>query len=261
MITRGVLFVWLGLLVALAGCTSPGGVSKIGGKKVSPRLAAHFNIEMAYRYMQAGSMDLAQRKLALARREAPQDPVVYNALAFYYTQIGKYARAEHEFRQALSLGPDNPDTLNNYGTFLCRRGEYRVSLKYFSRAAANLNYATPDSALANAGTCALKIPNKKIARRYFEQALAINPNQPEALWQLGLMAFEKGDYSSANNRLGRLVSSDRNVSPRVLWVAIEAAWTVGDQVNAKRYGRRLLKKFPGSREARKFIHLISRTGP
>lgn len=260
MISRPVLWGCLGLLVAFAGCVSSGNVAKIGGKKVSPTLAARFNTEMAYRYMQAGDMDLARRKLALARREVPNDPIVHNALAFYYTQIGKYARAEREFHNALALAPNNPDTLNNYGTFLCRQGKYRASLKYFTRAATNLNYATPDSALANAGTCALKIPDKKIARRYFEQALAINPNQPRALWQLGLMAFEKGNYSSANDRLGRLVSSDRNASPRVLWTAIEAAWAVGDQVNAKRYGRRLLKRFPGSREARKFIRLISRTG-
>lgn len=244
------------LAVVVAGCVSSH--PPIPGQgKASPRLAARYNTEMAIKYIQQGEMDRAQRKLALARHEAPNDPVVLNALAFYYTQIGDYGHANREYRDALSVDPNSPDTLNNYGTFLCRRGRYRESLKYFVKAAGNLNYATPDAALANAGTCALKVPDQKLANRYFKRALALNPTQPVALWQLGLWEFENGHYGGANRYLGKLVTSHRHLSARVLWVAIETAWTVGEQKQARDYGRRLLKQYPKSPEAGKFIHLIS----
>lgn len=254
-ITRTSILV-AGLAVIVGGCVSSHPPIP-GQSKASPRLAARYNTEMAIKYIQQGQMDRAQRKLALARQEAPNDPIVLNALAFYYTQIGDYGHATQSYRDALSADPNSPNTLNNYGTFLCRRGRYRQSLKYFVKAAGNLNYATPDAALANAGTCALKIPARKLANQYFERALAMNPTQPVALWQLGLWQFEKGHYGSANRYLGKLVTSDRNVSARVLWVAIETAWTVGERKQARDYGRQLLKRYPKSPEAGKFIHLIS----
>jgi len=243
-----------GAVLGLGGCVSSGGPS--GGSKSSPRMAARYNTELAIDYMKEGRMDLAQRKLAEARRQAPHLPEVHNALALYYERIGENKQADHQYRVALHDKPGDPSTLNNYGAFLCRNGHPRKSLKYFTRAAENLDYDTPDAALANAGVCALKIPDKKLARQYFKRALAINANMGQALWHLGLADFEAGHYSQANQYLSRLVSSKSKPSARVLWVAIEAAWAVGDRDSAQGYGRELLKLYPHSDEAKKFIHLI-----
>lgn len=245
---------------AIAACTStstsPEGGSALAGQKASPRLAAQYNAALAEGYMKEGRMDLAQQKLALALREAPHLALVHNELALYYERVGEPARADHEYRVAMEDSPGDPATLNNYGAFLCREGKYRESLKYFSEAASNLDYATPDAALANAGSCALKIPDRKLAQQYYQRALAINADMTQALWQLGLMAFEKGNYSLANGYFGRLIDALPEPSARVLWVAIETAWTIGEHDTAMGYGRELLKRFPKSEEAKKFIHLI-----
>jgi len=208
------------LLVALSGCVSSNPPAS-GGSKASPKMAARYNTELAIDYMKEGRMDLAQRKLAAARKQAPHLAEVHNGLALYYERIGENKRANREYRKSLDDAPGDPSTLNNYGAFLCRNGHPRKSLKYFTRAAENLDYDTPQAALANAGTCALKIPDKKLARQYFKRALAINPNLGQALWHLGLADFEDGKYSNANRYLARLVSSMTKPSARVLWVAIE----------------------------------------
>lgn len=243
------------LAVSLAACTTSG-TPNPAASKASPELAARYNTELALAYMRQGRMDLAQQKLADALKQAPHLAIVHNGLALYYERVGEPDKADSQYRLSLQDHPDDPNTLNNYGAFLCRQGSYQRSLQYFARAAANLSYDTPDAALANAGLCALKIPDKTAAQGYFKRALSINPDLSTALWQLGLLEFEAGNYSSANDYLGRLISTESNPGPQELWVAIETAWTIGDRTTAKRYGRELLKLYPDSQEARKFIKLL-----
>ncbi|MGH8271772.1 MAG: type IV pilus biogenesis/stability protein PilW [Gammaproteobacteria bacterium] len=249
------LFVSFAMVSALAACTTTGSPQP-GMDKASPKLAARYNTELATAYMNEGRMDLARSKLADALKQAPRSADVHNALALYYQRLGQYDKAEQQYRLSLQYHPDDPNTLNNYGVFLCFRGKPRDSLAYFTKAAANLNYSTPDSALANAGNCALKIPDRKLAAQYFQNTLAINPDQAQALWQLGLMSFQDGNYSDANAHLSRLVATTPKPSATVLWTAIETVWAMGRRDMAERYGRELLKLHPDSPEANKFIHLL-----
>lgn len=243
------------LTLTLVGCVTSSS-SSTPQSKASPRLAAEYNARLAMGYMQQGRMDLAQGKLAEALQQGPKIPMVHNALALFYERTGRPAEADHQYKLSLRYDPGNPNTQNNYGAFLCRQGKYRQSIGYFIKASNNLNYSTPDSALANAGLCALKIPDKGLARKYFMQALAINNDQSQALWHLGLLGFEVKDYSRANNYLSRLIDLVPHPSALMLWVAIEAAWTSGHQTQAQHYGRELLKLYPNSSEAQKFIHLV-----
>lgn len=246
-------------IVVAAGCTSSSPPNPVTSK-ASPELAARYNTQLGIAYMRQGRMDLAQQKLATALKEAPHMAIVHNALALYYERAGEPDKADQQYRLSLQYAPGDPNTLNNYGAFLCRQGDYKRSLDYFTRAAADIDYDTPDAALANAGMCALQIPDKKLAQQYFQRALAINSDLSEALWQLGLMAFEQGDYSLANGYLSRLIDTQSNPAPRQLWVAIETAWTIGDRDTAKKYGRELVKRYPDSDEAKKFIQLIGSSG-
>lgn len=238
----------------LAGCVTSS--SSPAKSKASPRKAAMYNTQLAIVYMQEGRMDLAQNKLGEALRQAPHLAEVHNALAIYYDRTGRPQEADRQYHLALEYGHDDPDTLNNYGAFLCRQGDYRQSLRYFVRASNNLDYDTPDKALANAGLCALKIPDRALAKKYFIRALQINNDMGQALWHLGLLSFEDQNYSAANGYLSRFMALTQHPSAMMLWVAIEAAWATGDRKSAEHYGRELLKLYPDSREAQKFIHLV-----
>jgi len=243
------------LTLTLAGCVTSSSSPTPQGK-ASPKLAAEYNTRLAIAYMQQGRMDLAQNKLSEALRQAPEMPAVHNALALYYERTGRPEQAAHQYMLSLRYDAGNPNTQNNYGAFLCREGKYRQSIGYFVKASDNLDYQTPDRALANAGLCALKIPDKALAEKYFKQSLAINRDQGQSLWHLGLLSFEAGKYTEANNYLARLIGVTQRPSATMLWVTIEAAWAVGDRVHAEHYGRELLKLYPNSPEAQKFIHLV-----
>ena len=240
-------------VLLLAGCVTS---SSSPTQKKSPRKAAMYNTQLAIIYMREDRLDLAQNKLAEALSQAPHAVEVHNALALYYERIGRLSEADHQLKLALEYGEDDPDTLNNYGAFLCRQGKYRKSIQYFLKASNNLNYSTPDEALANAGLCALKIPDRSLAKNYFQQALAINNDLGLALWQLGMISFQEQNYTQANNYLSRLINLTQHPSARMLWVAIEAAWASGHRNNAEHYGRELLKLHPNSQEAQKFSQLV-----
>lgn len=243
------------LALTLAGCVTSSS-SPTPQSKASPKLAATYNTRLAIGYMQQGRMDLAQNKLAEALRQGPKMSLVHNALALYYERTGRPKEADHQYMLSLDYDPGNPNTQNNYGAFLCRQGKYRQSIGYFVKASDNLDYDTPDKALANAGLCALRIPDQAMAKKYFTQALAINHDQTQALWHLGLLGFEANDYSAADNYLSRLIDLVQHPSALMLWVAIEAAWASGQRTRAQHYGRELLKLYPNSSEAQKFIHLV-----
>lgn len=240
------------LVVSLSACTTTGGPDE----NASPEKAAKYNSQLAVGYMRQGRMNLAREKLSRARKQAPHLPVVHNTLAFYYIHLNEPDKAEKQYKLSLQYKPDDPETLNNYGAFLCSHGKPRESLQYFARAADNLNYSTPDSALANAGLCAKKIPDDKLAAKYFKRALAVNANQPQALWQMGLIAFKHGRYSESHKYFARLIASRGKPTARMLWMGAETAWIIGDHDKARRYGRKLLKLYPDSDEAGKFIQLL-----
>ncbi|HYW75779.1 MAG TPA: type IV pilus biogenesis/stability protein PilW [Gammaproteobacteria bacterium] len=254
--TRRFYLAWMVFpaMALLAGCVTSS--SSPVKQKASPHKAAMYNTQLAIIYMQEGRMDLAQNKLAEALKQAPHLVDVHNAMALYYERIGRVPAANHQYKLALRYGDDDPNTLNNYGAFLCRQGKYRESIRYFVKASNNIDYSTPDRALSNAGLCALKIPDKTLAKKYFQQALAINNDLGQALWQMGMLSFQDQDYIKANNYLARLINVTQHPSARMLWVAIEAAWASGHQKNAEHYGRELLKRHPDSQEAQKFIQLV-----
>lgn len=239
--------------VTLGACTTTGGANK---SKPNPKKAGQYNAQLAVGYMRQGRMNLARSKLSEALKQAPHSPVVHNTLALYYIHLNEFDKADQQYKLSLRYKPGDPQTLNNYGAFLCSHGKPRQSLDYFKRAAGNLNYSTPDSALANAGMCAQKIPDEKLAKKYFNRALAVNPNQAQALWQLGLIAFKHGRYSDAHKHFARLTGGRSKPSARALWMSTETAWIIGKRDEARRDGRKLLKLYPDSDEARKFIQLL-----
>ncbi|MDN5865639.1 MAG: type IV pilus biogenesis/stability protein PilW, partial [Gammaproteobacteria bacterium] len=171
----------------------------------SPELAAKYNAQLAANYMREGRMDMARAKLAEGLKQSPHSPAVHNTLALYYARLGRFDKAEEQYKLSLKYRPGDPETMNNYGVFLCTHGKPQQSLQYFVKAAEDLDYSTPDAALANAGLCALKIPDDKLAKQYFRRTLAINPDQSQALWQMGLMAFGQGRYTEARKYISRLI--------------------------------------------------------
>ncbi len=86
------------------------------------------------------------------------------------------------------------------------------------------------------------------AERYFNRALAVRPNLPEAMLQLGNIAFDRGDAAQARDLVQRYLAVNPPTS-EVLWLGVRAERKLGDATAAAAYARRVQAEFPNSEQA------------
>src|SRR3546814_7890955 len=85
------------------------------------------------------------------------------------------------YARAAELAPEQGTALNNYGAWLCGNGRAAESLAWFDRALADPIYRQRASALANAGSCALKAGQTANVERHLREALSLDPVDATAL--------------------------------------------------------------------------------
>jgi type IV pilus assembly protein PilF len=216
---------------------------------VEPREAAALNTQLGAQYLRQGKLDLAREKLEKAIEQDPQLADAHTYAALVYDQLGETERAERHYTRALRLEPGTAATLNLYGAFLCRNEREQEAERYFEQAAGDKRYRTPEVALTNAGVCLLRIPDLKSAERYFRQALAANPQFPDALWHMSRLSYEHGNYLQARAFIERYADAAAMNAP-ALWLGVRVERELGDMEAADRYAERLQQDFPASEEAR-----------
>jgi len=143
-----------------------------------------------------------------------------------YAALNDDRRAEESFARALRLAPGDPDINNNYGMYLCQRKREAEGIKYLLTAVQNPLYQNPERSLVNAGVCARRRGDDTAAQGYFQRAIAVRPNQPQALYQLADLAYGAGNFASAQVYLRQLAQASQ-ANPEVLWLAIRVERRIG----------------------------------
>ena len=206
------------------------------------------NLNLGIAYMQQGHYQLALDKLTRARIAKPDLAATYNALGLLYQRVGETEKAEAHFKHALKLDPEDSGAMNNYGLFLCQSERYEEADQVFFESAANPLYSTPEVALANAGTCAMKNGKPDMAENYFKQALNKNPAIGPALTQLAEISYDRGEYMAARDYLNRYLAG-KDHTPKTLWLGIRIERELGDKDALASYELLLRNKFSDSKEA------------
>ena len=132
--------------------------------------AAEINAKLALAYLVQHDAEKGKAKLLLAQKQAPDDPAVWYISGYFLEQTGDHTAANQSYLTAIALAPHLGAAQNNYGTFLCRRGQYSAAITHFLLATQDPNYLNTTHAYENAGQCALKIPNQSLANKYFQLA-------------------------------------------------------------------------------------------
>lgn len=145
---------------------------------------AEINIQLGIAYLDKRDMQRAKQKLLYALQKAPSLPEAWYSMAYYFEVTGNKEQANADYLQAVKLAPQRGDVNNNYGTFLCRTGQYSEAVNYFIRATKDQEYLETAGAYENAGLCALEIPNRKLAMQYFSQALESDPGRQFSMKEL-----------------------------------------------------------------------------
>ena len=236
------------LLAGCAGAPGPAARSNQASQLSAENLnSARIHTELAASYYSRRQYDVALEELGLATRAMPNYGPAHNMLGLVYMELKDDGKAAQSFEQALKIDPNDSDTNNNYGWFLCQRGDPAKSIAYFAAAQRNPLYSTPDRSLINAGICSRKMNDTAAAEKYFRQALALQPNQGQALFNLADLSFLRGGFEESRAYLGRYMRS-ANPTAEALWLAVRTERQLGDREAAASYAAQLCRRFSESPE-------------
>jgi type IV pilus assembly protein PilF len=241
------------LMLIVAGCASTGpdtaSYAPPSGADTDAQTRARIHTELAAGYLELGNYGVALQEAAEALKSEPNYAPALSVLGLVYMELRDDKTAEANFQRALRISPLDSDANHNYGTFLCQRKREQESIKYFLAALRNPLYATPDKSWVNAGICARQTGDLTAAEEYFQKALKLRPTQPQALFEIADMAYQRKNYSEAKAYLGRM-QPDVAQTAGMLWLALRVERGLGNRNVEASLGFQLRRSFPDSREAR-----------
>jgi type IV pilus assembly protein PilF len=237
------------IIVALTACASLG---ETGAKK---KEKAETHLQLGVRYMNLNKLDIAKENLLRAVEYDSGNAQAHNSLAVLYEKLKQYDDAEDEYETALSLKPNDVGAQNNYGRFLCERGETDKGLALLTEAGSDPLNERSWMALTNAGLCLLNKGDKQQAEPYLRQALELNKTYAPALSAMQKISYQKSDWWAAKGFLERYLSVAVH-TPETLFIAAQTERALGNTDRAREYRNLLLEKFPISNEATKIRSVI-----
>jgi type IV pilus assembly protein PilF len=201
-------------------------------------------VELGQRYYQRGEYEVALEKLRSALEIDPRSANAHTVMAIVLETIGDTDTAGEHYRQSVRFGGRSGDVLNNYGSWLCRQSRFDEADETFRKALADPFYKTPESALANAGTCALAAGRHELGENYLRQVLDARPDDSQALLGLAEIAFAREDYMRARAFVQR-AESQAPLGRTALELAARIEDRLGDARAAQDYRQRLREQGGG----------------
>ncbi|MGQ0579956.1 MAG: type IV pilus biogenesis/stability protein PilW [Betaproteobacteria bacterium] len=241
------------LVAVLAGCATPGQKSAADDPtRAAMRERARIHTELGALYAGAGQMKTAVDEFKEALAADPDYGPAHNQLGLVYMSLGEDRLAQASFERALRIDPNDSAANNNYGMFLCRRKREKEAFKYFREELKNPLYTTPENAYANAGVCARIQGDDVKAEELLRKALALQPNHPQALYQLAEIQFIRGDRLGALNLLDRHLQVVSSPSVEALWLGARIADGLGKRNEVASYGMQLNNRYPDAAQTKAF---------
>lgn len=238
-------WIWIMAAIVLMACANQPANNRAEAQK---RESARIHTELGAGYYSQGQIAIALEEFTEASKIDPGYALAYNGLGLVYAALGEDTKADANFRRAINLEPTNPESRNNYGTFLCSRNRIDESITQFMEAVRNPLYATKDIAYLNAGICSLRKQDIDNAEIYLQKALQIQPLMHKASYELALIQFNRKKFGLAREYLQTPLVS--NPSAEILWLAVQVERQVGNRDAAAGYAQELRRKYPNSEQTR-----------
>lgn len=200
---RSICFIFLSIFLVciLSAC---GTMKKTQSDDENQRArTAKINAQLGIAYLERHDVQRAKQKLLLSLSEDSDIPEPWYSMAYFQEATGNKIEANKYYLKAVEIAPGRGDAQNNYGTFLCRAGNYSDAIKHFKLAIADPNYLDPADASENAGLCAMKIPDDQLAMTFFNQALLQDMSRPTSLIKLAEIQYRHKHLAEAKESLQR----------------------------------------------------------
>jgi type IV pilus assembly protein PilF len=239
------------IVLLLGACAQTPSSDEVGGVETDELASARVHTELATAYYGAGRFDVALEEVRIALEARDDYLPAVNQLGLIYLALGRTDDAERELRRAIRIDPDDPSVNNNYGLLLCSIGKSADAMRYFEKTLQDPLYQTPELAYVNAGLCMKRVGNYARAEEFLRRAVALAPDQPNALYHLADIEFMNGNLQSARSFITRHLQLV-NSGPDALWLAARVEKRLGDEVALNAYGAQLNRRFPDSPQTRAF---------
>jgi type IV pilus assembly protein PilF len=213
---------------------------------------AQVRFELANAYFERGQVETALDEVKLALQAKPDFGAALALRGLIYAALNQPELADDSFREALRVNPQDGDTMNSYGWFLCQRGKYDQAEKMFQQALAQPQYRDVKRTLHARGVCLSRAGRWVEAEGALMRAYELDPSNPVIGFNLAEVLYQRQEYERAKFYIGRVNATEAGSNAQTLWLAARIAHRLGDQASVDRLGEQLRSRYPQSPQTLEF---------
>ncbi len=198
---------------SIVGCASNKKVVEYNAPK-SDAPVVYDKEARAKAHRELGEAYLAQKNYALAMGEfvkaenlSPNDHKIQMDIGLVFMARGKLDLAIERLKKAIEIKPDFAMARNNLGAAYMAKQDWDAAIASFKELTNDFFYATPHYPLSNMAKAYYHKKEFKLAQQYYEEALSIQPNFPNALFGLGQTYMALGQLPDAINAFEKTVQA------------------------------------------------------
>lgn len=215
------------------------------------RRRARIRLELASNYFEADRTTVALDEIKQALVVDPGFGEAYNLRGLIYMRLNDLPLAEESFRRALSLNPQDGNSMHNLGWLLCQQKRYTDADVLFVQAVGQPGYSERAKTLMTQGVCQVRAGQPGLAQATLLRAYELDPGNPLTGYTLANMFYQQADWTRAQFYIRR-VNNGEFATAESLWLGIKIDRRTGDRVAVSQLGDQLRKRFPQSNERQSY---------
>ncbi|WP_235537668.1 type IV pilus biogenesis/stability protein PilW [Pelomonas sp. Root1217] len=238
------------LLAACAGTTAPSADREIktDSDQTDGDRRAAIRLELAQGYFSRGQFNTALDELKMALQLKPDMREAVNLRGLIYAAMGEHQLAEEAFRRALAVYPNDPDTLHNYGWFMCQQQRWPTADSLFDQALAQSTYRAPARTLLAKGVCEARSGRMLVAEKTLARAFELDPGSPAVAMNLSDVLFRNRELERARFYVKRVNSQPEQVNAQSLWLQLRIERKLGNSGTVDDLAMQMRRKYPQAPE-------------
>jgi type IV pilus assembly protein PilF len=209
---------------------------------------ASVRLELAQGYFSRGQFATALDELKLALQAKPDMREAVNLRGLIYASMGENQLAEEAFRRALVIYPNDPDTLHNYGWFMCQQQRWQTADSLFDQAVAQSTYRAPARTLLAKGVCEARAGRLLVAEKTLTRAFELDPGSPAVAVNLSEVLFRNRELERARFYVKRVNAQPEQVNAQSLWLQLRIERKLGHSGTVDDLAQQLRRKHPQAPE-------------
>ncbi|MBB4842115.1 type IV pilus assembly protein PilF [Paucibacter oligotrophus] len=211
-------------------------------RRAAPRL------ELAGGYFARGQYNTALDEIKQVLAVKPNMREAINMRGLIYAAMGEPQLADENFRRALVLYPQDPDTLHNYGWFLCQQQRWAAAQAQFDLALAQSSYRAPARSWLAKGVCEAKAGRQFEAEQSLQKAFEYDPASPVVAYNLADVLYRGKQDERARFYIRRVNAQTEQSNAQSLWLALKIERRMGNAQGVAELGQQLRRRYPQSPE-------------